>query len=108
MIFGAIILAMVFVGIFAPWLAPYDPIKPQPTIVLQAPSSSHWLGTDNLGREPLSRVLYGTRISLAVAVIAVSIALGGGVSMGLAAGYMGGVVDQVLSRFVDAMLAFPG
>jgi peptide/nickel transport system permease protein len=107
-IFGAIILAMVFIGIFADWLAPYDPLKPQPAIVLQAPSSSHLLGTDNLGRDQLSRVIFGTRISLAVAVIAVSIALGGGVSMGLAAGYMGGVVDQVLSRFVDAMLAFPG
>jgi peptide/nickel transport system permease protein len=107
-IFGVIILLMVFVGIFAPLLAPYDPIKPQPAIVLQAPSSSHLLGTDNLGRDQLSRVIYGTRISLAVAVIAVSIALGGGVSMGLAAGYVGGVVDQVLSRFIDAMLAFPG
>jgi peptide/nickel transport system permease protein len=108
LIFGAIILAMVFIGICAPWLAPYDPIKPAPAIVLQAPSPSHLLGTDNLGRDQLSRVIFGTRISLAVAVIAVSIALGGGVSMGLIAGYVGGAVDQVLSRFVDAMLAFPG
>jgi peptide/nickel transport system permease protein len=107
-IFGSVILVMVFVGAFAPWLAPYDPIKPQPAIVLQAPSPSHLLGTDNLGRDQLSRVIYGARISLLVAVIAVSIALGGGVSMGLAAGYLGGAVDQVLSRFIDAMLAFPG
>src|SRR4030088_2409753 len=99
---------MVLIGVFAPWLAPYDPIQTQPAIVLQAPSPSHILGTDNLGRDQLSRVIYRTRISLAVAVIAVSISLGGGVLMGLAAGYIGGVVDQVLSRFVDAMLAFPG
>jgi len=108
LVFGLIILAMVFIAVFAPWLAPYDPIKPQPAIVLQAPSPSHLLGTDNLGRDQLSRVIYGTRVSLLVAVIAVSIALGGGVAMGLAAGYVGGAVDQVLSRFVDAMLAFPG
>ena len=107
-IFGAVILVMVFIGIFAPLFAPYDPIKPEPAIVLQPPSSVHLLGTDNLGRDQLSRVLYGTRVSLAVAVIAVSIALGGGVSMGLAAGYLGGAVDQALSRFIDAMLAFPG
>jgi peptide/nickel transport system permease protein len=107
-IFGAIILVMVLIGIFAPLLAPYDPIQTQPTIVLQAPSWSHLLGTDNLGRDQLSRVIFGTRISLAVAVIAVSIALGCGVSLGLAAGYLGGAVDQGLSRFIDAMLAFPG
>ena len=107
-IFGVVILAMVLIGIFAPLFAPYDPIKPEPAIVLQAPSAVHLLGTDNLGRDQLSRVLYGTRVSLAVAVIAVSIALGGGVSMGLAAGYVGGALDQALSRFIDAMLAFPG
>jgi peptide/nickel transport system permease protein len=107
-VFGVVILVMVFVGAFAPWLAPYDPNKPQPAIVLQAPSWTHMLGTDNLGRDQLSRVIYGARVSLLVAVIAVSISLGGGVSMGLAAGYLGGVVDQFLSRFVDAMLAFPG
>ena len=66
-IFGAIILVMVFIGIFAPLLAPYDPIKPQAAIVLQAPSPSHILGTDNLGRDQFSRVIFGTRISLAVA-----------------------------------------
>jgi peptide/nickel transport system permease protein len=107
-VFGAVILVMVFIGIFAPLIAPYDPIKPEPAIVLQAPSLVHVLGTDNLGRDQLSRVLYGTRVSLLVAVIAVSIALGGGVSMGLAAGYLGGAIDQLLSRFIDAMLAFPG
>jgi peptide/nickel transport system permease protein len=107
-IFGALILVMVLVAIFAPLLAPYDPYKTQPANVLQQPSMEHILGTDNLGRDQLSRVIYGTQVSLLVAVIAVTIALGGGVLLGLAAGYIGGALDQALSRFIDAMLAFPG
>jgi ABC-type dipeptide/oligopeptide/nickel transport system permease subunit len=107
-IFGALILAMVLIGVFAPLLAPYDPYQTQPAHTLEAPSPAHILGTDNVGRDQLSRVLFGARISMTVALIAVSIALGGGVSMGLAAGYLGGAVDQVLSRLIDAMLAFPG
>jgi peptide/nickel transport system permease protein len=108
LIFGGLVMLMIIVGIFAPLLAPYDPYQTVPTESLQQPSLRHILGTDTLGRDQLSRVIYGTRISLAVAVIAVSISLGGGVLMGLAAGYMGGWVDQVCSRFIDAMLAFPG
>jgi peptide/nickel transport system permease protein len=107
-IFGAIILLMVLIGICAPLLAPYDPYKTQPANVLQPPTYEHILGTDNLGRDQLSRVIFGTQVSLMVAVIAVTISLGGGVLMGLAAGYVGGALDQVLSRFIDAMLAFPG
>jgi peptide/nickel transport system permease protein len=107
-VFGLVILAMVLVALFAPLLAPYNPYTTQPASVLQQPSAEHILGTDNLGRDQLSRVIYGTQVSLLVAVIAVTIALGGGVSMGLAAGYLGGVLDQALSRFIDAMLAFPG
>jgi peptide/nickel transport system permease protein len=107
-IFGGLILVMVLVAIFAPLLAPYDPYKTQPANVLQQPSMEHILGTDNLGRDQLSRVIYGTQVSLLVAVIAVTIALGGGVLLGLAAGYIGGALDQALSRFIDAMLAFPG
>jgi peptide/nickel transport system permease protein len=107
LIFGGIILLMIVIGVLAPVLAPYDPfqILGRP---IQQPSWQHWLGTDSLGRDQFSRVIYGTRISLAVAVIAVSIALGGGVLMGLTAGYVGGWLDQTLSRFIDAMLAFPG
>jgi peptide/nickel transport system permease protein len=108
LIFGALIVVMVLVGVFAPLLVPYDPYQTQPAHTLEAPSLAHPLGTDNLGRDQLSRVLFGARISMAVAVIAVSIALGGGVSMGLGAGYLGGGIDQVLSRLIDAMLAFPG
>src|SRR5712691_866247 len=105
LIFGRLILVMVFIGIFAPALVPYDPYQTTPAHTLEQPSFAHWLGTDNVGRDQLARVLFGTRVSMAVAVIAVSIALGGGVSMGLAAGYIGGAVDQVLGRLVDAMLA---
>jgi peptide/nickel transport system permease protein len=108
LVFGSIILVMVFIGIFGPALVPYDPYQTAPTHTLEQPSFAHWLGTDNVGRDQLSRVLIGTRVSMAVAVIAVSIALGFGVAMGLAAGYIGGVVDQVLGRLIDATLAFPG
>jgi peptide/nickel transport system permease protein len=107
-VFSAFILVLVLVGVFAPLVAPDDPIQTNPTTVLEQPSPAHVLGTDNVGRDQFSRVIYGTRISLGVAVIAVTIALCGGVSMGLAAGYVGGLTDQILSRLIDAMLAFPG
>ena len=108
LVFGGLVALMAVVGLLAPALAPYDPIKTMPADALQGPTARHWLGTDNLGRDTLSRVIYGARISLTVSVIAVSIALAGGVSLGLVAGYWGGAVDDVLSRFIDAMLAFPG
>lgn len=107
-VFGAVIVLLVLVGVFAPVIAPSDPLQTAPTQVLQQPSPGHVLGTDNVGRDQFSRVIFGTRISLSVALIAVTIALCGGVSMGLAAGYIGGITDQVLSRLIDAMLAFPG
>jgi len=99
---------MVLVGLFAPWISPYEPTKTQPAQALQGPSLAHWMGTDQLGRDTLSRVIHGARVSLTVAVIAVSIALSGGVTLGLVAGYFGGWFDHLSSRFVDAMLAFPG
>jgi peptide/nickel transport system permease protein len=108
LVFSLVILGMVAVGAAAPVLAPTDPIQTHPAQALQAPSRRHLLGTDNLGRDVLSRVIYGARISLTVAVIAVSIALAGGVTMGLAAGYRGGLIDHLFSRFIDAVLAFPG
>src|SRR5579859_7812988 len=94
LVFGAVILVMVGIGIFAPAIVPYDPYQTAPAHTLEQPSLAHWLGTDNVGRDQLSRVLVGTRVSMAVAVIAVSIALCVGVSLGLAAGYIGGMVDQ--------------
>ena len=107
-VFAAVVVVLVLVGIFAPWIAASDPLQTAPAHVYEQPSIAHLLGTDNVGRDQFSRVVYGTRISLSVALIAVTIALCGGVSMGLAAGYIGGATDQVLSRFIDAMLAFPG
>lgn len=108
MVFGGLILAMVLIAAAANLVAPYDPLETAPAIALQGPSKSHLMGTDNLGRDVFSRVVHGARISLTVAVIAVSIALIGGVSMGMAAGYLGGFTDHLLSRFIDALLAFPG
>ena len=107
-VFGGVIAFMTLVGLLAPFISPYDPIKTMPADALQPPSPLHWMGTDQLGRDTLSRVIHGARLSLAVAVIAVSIALAGGVSLGLLAGYFGGWFDHASSRFVDAMLAFPG
>ncbi len=106
--FASLVMLMVVAGLAAPFVAPYDPVQTAPAQSLQAPSAAHLLGTDQLGRDTLSRVLHGARLSLSVAVIAVSISLAGGVALGLVAGYRGGWLDQVISRFIDAMLAFPG
>ena len=101
-----VLAAWVVVAIFAPLVAPYDPSE-LVARARQAPSGQHWLGTDMLGRDVLSRIIYGARISISLGLIAV--ALGGipGVFLGLLAGYFGGWVDTVISRFVDALLAFP-
>jgi len=101
-----ILLGWIVVALLAPLIAPYDPSE-LVSRARQAPSAAHWLGTDMLGRDVLSRVIYGSRISISLGLIAV--ALGGipGVILGLLAGYFGGWVDVVISRFVDALLAFP-
>jgi peptide/nickel transport system permease protein len=105
---GALILALVaFAALFAPYLSPDDPLEMNPTLLLQAPSAEHWLGTDEFGRDILSRVIWGARISLYVGGIAVSIALVAGVSLGLVAGYYGGLVDDAISRLLDVVFAFP-
>ena len=104
---GALVLLLLCVAIFAPLIAPYDPIKVDVTRSLEPPEPDHWLGTDDLGRDVLSRVLWGSRISLSVGVISVSIGFLIGVSLGLAAGYLGGAFDLLAMRVVDALLAFP-
>lgn len=105
---GACILAIwVLLAITAPVVAPYPPNKID-FIGRTAPSAQHLFGTDRLGRDVLSRVLFGARISLAVGVISVAIGLVTGTAIGLIAGYFGGWVESVLMRFVDALLAFPG
>lgn len=103
-----LILAMfVFIAIFAPILAPYSPIQPNPANKLQPPSAEHWFGTDPLGMDVFSRVLYATRTDFSIALAAVSMGVAIGVVLGVIAGFVGGLVDDVLSRFVEVIQAFP-
>lgn len=103
----AVLSAALLTAIFAPLLAPYDPNEQNLVESLRQPSGDHWLGTDMLGRDVLSRVIYGTRISLAVGFVVVFIAGVLGMSLGLLSGYLGGWVDTVLMRVMDAMIAVP-
>jgi peptide/nickel transport system permease protein len=103
----ALYALVVFSAIFAPVIAPYDPIKIAPTVILQPPSSAHWLGTDELGRDVLSRIIYGARVSIAVSVIAITIALCCGIVFGTISGYYGGLVGSIIMRTMDALAAFP-
>jgi peptide/nickel transport system permease protein len=106
---GLVVLTLlVLVAIFAPVLAPYPPNRQNPLVSLNAPSVEHRLGTDQFGRDILSRLIYGTRVSLRVGLIAVGIAGLIGIPFGLVAGYYGGWIDMVISRVIDLMLAFPG
>jgi peptide/nickel transport system permease protein len=104
---GLIVLGWLFAAAFAPFVAPYDPIKVNVSDSLIPPGAAHWLGTDDLGRDVLSRVIWGSRVSLSVGVISVSIGLLVGTSLGLAAGYLGGKFDLFIMRGIDALLAFP-
>jgi peptide/nickel transport system permease protein len=103
----AVIALFVIAAVLAPWIAPYDPTAQSWTLVRNPPSWLHWLGTDEVGRDTLSRVIFGARASLLAGVISVCIAVCIGVPLGLAAGYLGGFVDGLLSRLTDAMLACP-
>lgn len=102
-----VIVALILIAIFAPFIAPYDPTKQSWSAVRKAPSLAHWFGTDEVGRDILSRIIYGTRASLSAGVISVGIAISIGVPLGLLAGYLGGKVDALLGRITDAMLAVP-
>ena len=104
---GALVFIWLFLAAFAPLVAPYDPIKVNVADSLLPPSGAHFLGTDDLGRDVLSRVIWGSRVSLSVGVISVSIGFLLGVSLGLAAGYLGGTFDLLVMRGIDALLAFP-
>jgi len=104
---GAVVVALfVVVSILAPWISPYDPLVQDYTAAFRGPSWAHWLGTDSFGRDMLSRILYGARISFVVGFASVGIAMVVGVVMGLVAGYYGGLVDAVLMRVVDGLLSF--
>ncbi len=102
-----IILALVLTAIFAPLLAPHDPNSPDLELRLAAPSGGYWLGTDTIGRDTLSRVIFGTRTSLIIGLAAIGIASFIGLSLGLVAGYYGGWIYTCIMRFVDAIMAFP-
>jgi peptide/nickel transport system permease protein len=103
----AVIVVFIAVAILAPLIAPYDPIATSWTTIRKAPSLAHWMGTDENGRDVLSRVIFGARASLMAGVVSVLIAAGIGVPAGLLAGFAKGWIDSVLSRIVDAMLACP-
>jgi peptide/nickel transport system permease protein len=105
---GMVLIALVLlVGIIGPALAPYDPLKPAPLERLQGSSEKHWFGTDSLGRDIFSRVIYGARISILIGLISVSISLVPGTFLGLVAGYFGGRIDSLIMRLMDMLLAFP-
>lgn len=103
----AVVTFFVAVALLAPLIAPYDPIATSWTTIRKPPSALHWFGTDENGRDMLSRVIWGARASLTAGVISVSIALAIGVPVGMLAGYVGGWVDALISRITDAMLACP-
>ena len=103
----AIIVVFFVVAALAPLLAPDDPIRTSWTLIRKAPSWAHWMGTDENGRDVLSRVMFGARASLLAGVISVTIAAGIGVPLGLLAGFAGGTIDALIGRLVDAMLACP-
>jgi len=107
-IFGlAVVVFFVLLAVFAPWIAPYDPVATSWSAVRAAPSASYWFGADELGRDVLSRIVWGARASLLAGVVSVSISLALGVPIGMAAGYLGRWVDGLISRITDAMLACP-
>ncbi|MDE2289665.1 MAG: ABC transporter permease [Burkholderiales bacterium] len=98
---------IILAAVFAPWLAPHDPLQQHIIYRLNPPSSEFWLGTDSYGRDVLSRLIYGARISLLVGFVAVFIAMMIGSSLGVLAGYLGGYFDQLVMGLVDVLLSFP-
>jgi len=105
---GAVIVAaLVVTALLAPQLAPYDPTQQSLADKLAGPSAQHWLGTDEFGRDVLSRLIYGSRVELVVGLVSVLIALGAGAALGTAAAYWGGVADELMMRALDVLLAFP-
>ena len=105
---AGIVVVFVLLAVLAPALVPFNPIQGDLNDRLQPPSASHWLGTDELGRDIFSRILFGARISLQIQIVAVLLALVIGVTLGSVGGYLGGHVDNVIMRAMDVLLAFPG
>jgi peptide/nickel transport system permease protein len=105
---AAIVLVAVIAAIAGPWLVPFDPAAQELPLRLEGPTPRHWFGLDELGRDIFTRVLYGARISLIVGVVVVGVSASVGILLGSIAGYFGGRVDEVISRVIDILLAFPG
>ena len=103
----AVVLLFVGIALLAPWLSPMDPIATNWGAIRKAPDAAHWMGTDEIGRDVLSRVIWGTRASLLAGIVSVCLSLFIGVSIGLLAGFVGGWVDALISRLTDAFLACP-
>ena len=101
----AVVVFFVFLAALAPWLSPYDPIATSWSAIRKPPSAEHWFGTDEIGRDVLARVVWGTRASLAAGLVSVAISVAVGVPIGLAAGFIGGLTDGLISRITDAFLA---
>jgi peptide/nickel transport system permease protein len=102
-----VVLLIVLVALAAPFVAPQDPLQQQLSAAAQAPSAAHWFGTDKLGRDLFSRVIYGARTSVVVGFVAVGLAMSAGTLIGVFAGYLGGELDTILMGAMDVMLAFP-
>jgi peptide/nickel transport system permease protein len=102
-----VVLIFIFVAAFAPWLAPHDPLAQSILAINQKPSAAHWLGTDQFGRDVLSRMIYGSRNSLIFGFISPVLAAIFGTLLGVTAGYFGGITDRIISRLIDLLLAFP-
>ena len=98
---------LIFVGIFGPWIVPYDPITSNVQNALMPPSAAHWAGTDQLGRDVFSRIIVAAQLDLAIAVSAVGISFAIGAVVGALCGYVGGRLDRFVGRFVDVLMAFP-
>lgn len=103
----AVVVFFVLLALLAPWIAPYDPVATNWSAIRAAPSAAHWFGGDELGRDVLSRIVWGARASILAGVVSVSISLALGVPIGMLAGYVGRWVDALISRITDAMLACP-
>ena len=104
---AVIILLFILVAIFAPLIAPYDPLRQSLLQINKPPSWEHWLGTDQFGRDVLSRLIYGSRNSLIFGLLSPVFAAMAGTALGVTAGYFGGIVDRVISRLIDTLMAFP-
>ena len=107
-VFGFIVVMLfMLMAVFSPLIAPYDPYAQNLDNVMAKPSLTHWLGTDTVGRDTLSRIIYGSRISLMVGVVALGLAAGIGLFLGLVAGYFGGITNSIIMRFIDTLMTIP-